>query len=188
MANKIITLTLLSEYTTLTMSAVDKKIQSAIDNLGTGLRICGTKTTYEELEAVENAQNGDMWTVGTTEDAEHDEYYYIDGRWEYMGTTAPVLTGYATKADLYAGVDGTGTISEPAAGTAFAIYKQLIATNTAAIDAINDEETGLLADANAYTDEKDQAMGERVTNLETAVNGLEYANSSDIQGLFTGLV
>lgn len=80
--------------------------------------------------------------------------------------------------------DAIATAKTEAVNTAKAYTDELangaVATNTAAIAAINNADTGIEAKSKAYTDEKNTAMDTRVKALED----VPYATNEDIDALF----
>lgn len=175
--NKLITLELMTQYNTGIVATIDSKIATAISGLGDVFNIKGRKDTVSALSSITDAKNGDVWLVGAEGAAEFEEYYHIDGKWEYMGTTAPSLEGYVTETALYKGAAGTGTATAPAEGTILAAFKTLIDANTTAIEAINNPETGAVATATAnaksYTDTQVGAVDAKVTTNTSDIATLD---------------
>jgi hypothetical protein len=194
-AAELVTSEVFSYYNTNLKKWTKKKIADGLTSLGTILNLKGTAESIEELatKAVD-PKNGDVWLIGTADDAEFEERYYYNGTWEYIGLTSPSLEGLITKASLYAGADGTGTTDSPAEGTVLYNINAAIKTNTDAIAAINDETTGILATAKKYTDDSVgaltaedgaiTALAARVTDAEAFINGITYLQKSDIDAMF----
>ena len=94
-----------------------KLVHDAISQLGSVFNLKGTVASVSQLPSSGN-KTGDVYLVGPQENDSYDEYYYsASGSWELLGSTIPDMSKYVTKESLYAGADGTGTISEPAVGT-----------------------------------------------------------------------
>ena len=116
----------------------------------------GTVDYYTELTAISDPQEGDVYIVkysgtsGTT--ALNAEYAWTGTAWEEFGAVID-LSGYATKSEVKA-VDDKVT------------------ANTNAISAINNENTGILAQAKSYTDTKDTATNEKVDANTSAISAI----------------
>ncbi len=54
--------------------------------LSNPMHIAGRVDTYQDLPATAN--EGDVYLVGLVADAEKEEYVYVSGGWEYLGTNA----------------------------------------------------------------------------------------------------
>lgn len=94
-----------------------KLVHDAVSQLGSVFNLKGTVASVNQLPSSGN-KTGDVYLVGPQENDSYDEYYYsASGSWELLGSTIPDMSKYVTKESLYAGAAGTGTISEPAAGT-----------------------------------------------------------------------
>lgn len=179
----IVTLSKLTYYDGKIKAWVNTELNEAIAGLGNIFTLKGSVDSIDALPATDN-ESGDIYIVGTA--APYDEYYWDGTKWELMGTTATDISGVVTKAALYEGADGTGTVAAPADGTIVkTIYDKIsavqaevdaveervganetaiatntvnIKTNTDAIAAINNADTGILAQAKAYADGKDTAI------------------------------
>lgn len=94
-----------------------KLVHDAVSQLGSVFNLKGTVASVNQLPSSGN-KTGDVYLVGPQENDSYDEYYYsASSSWELLGSTIPDMSKYVTKESLYAGAAGTGTISEPAAGT-----------------------------------------------------------------------
>ena len=94
-----------------------KLVHDAVSQLGSVFNLKGTVASVNQLPSSGN-KTGDVYLVGPQENDSYDEYYYsASSSWELLGSTIPDMSKYVTKESLYAGTAGTGTISEPAAGT-----------------------------------------------------------------------
>ena len=94
-----------------------KLVHDAVSQLGSVFNLKGTVASVNQLPSSGN-KTGDVYLVGPQENDSYDEYYYsASGSWELLGSTIPDMSKYVTKESLYAGAAGTGTTSEPAAGT-----------------------------------------------------------------------
>ena len=172
----------LSKYDLLIRGWTLGQINDKIAAIGTPMRLMGRKDTLEEVQALTDMKAGDFWVVGTEDAAEKVEYVYtLAGTWELLGTTAVSLDGYVNETQLFKGNDpeNVGTAAAPAAGTILATYADSIETNKNAIDAINDEETGILAQAKEYADglvDEESAIAQRVAALETVPTDEDIVN------------
>lgn len=172
MANeKIMTLSMLTYYDGKIKSWVTTELDEAIAGLGNVFTLKGSKADIASLPATDN-EVGDIYLVGAEGAESFDEYYWNGTKWELMGTTATDISSCITKEGLYAGADGTGTVAAPADGTIIkSIYDKIatvqaevdaaelrIKANEDAIEAINNTDTGILAQAKTYADGKDTAI------------------------------
>lgn len=173
----------LSKYDLLVRTWTIEQINNKFESLGTPLRLMGRKDTLAEVQALTDMKAGDFWIVGAEADAEKVEYVYTEsGTWELLGTSAVSLEGYVTEADLYKGADGTGTPAAPAEGTVLDGIATSIEENANAIEEINNEESGILAQAKEYADglvNSESEIGRRVAALETEIT------DADIESMFT---
>lgn len=182
MANeKIMTLSMLTYYDGKIKNWVTTELDEAIAGLGNVFTLKGSKTDIDSLPATDNAV-GDIYLVGAEGAESFDEYYWNGTKWELMGTTATSLDGLVTEVSLYAGADGTGTVAAPADGTIIkSIYDKIasvqaevdaaelrIKANEDAIEAINNADTGILAQAKEYADGKDEAIEAAQSAADTA--------------------
>lgn len=184
--NAIVNFSMLQYYDGKLKTWVTTELDTAIAGLGTVFTLKGSKTDVASLPA-EGNEAGDIYIVGT--EAPFDEYYWDGSKWELMGTTATDISGCVTKEALYEGADGTGTVAAPADGTIIkSIYDKVAAVqaevdaaeekiaanetaigeNKAAIDAINNADTGILAQAKTYADGKDEAIEAAQSAADTA--------------------
>lgn len=172
MANeKIMTLSMLTYYDGKIKNWVTTELDEAIAGLGNVFTLKGNKADIASLPATDNTV-GDIYLVGAEGAESFDEYYWNGTKWELMGTTATDISSCVTKEGLYAGADGTGTVAAPADGTIIkSIYDKIasvqaevdaaelrIKANEDAIEAINNADTGILAQAKEYADGKDTAI------------------------------
>lgn len=172
-ANAIVTLGTLQYFSEKEHEWVGLQIDAAIEKFGGVLKIKGTVTDAASLPA-EGSETGDLYFVRAEGAAESEEYCWTGTEWEYIGTTAVDTGGMITEAELYAGADGTGTVSAPADGTILkTVYDKdaelsaQVEENKAAIEALT------AADA---------AMGERVAAVEEQLAA--EIPTSDIDALF----
>ena len=128
------------------------QISDKISALGDVFTLKGKVASKDALPSADN-KAGDLYLVGAEGASESEEYYWTGTAWEYMGVTGVSLDGYITEVQLYKGVDGTGTIDNPAEGTLLAPIYARVKANEDAIAAINDESTGILAQSKTYTDD-----------------------------------
>ena len=155
------------------LNLINGKADSATTLAGYGIEDAYTKTEidgklsgafhykgmvdyYTELTAKTDAQQGDVYIVrytgtsGTT--PLNAEYAWTGEAWEEFGAIID-LSGYATKSEVKA------------------VDDKVIA-NTNAISAINNENTGILAQAKSYTDTKDTATNEKVDANTSAISAI----------------
>lgn len=105
----------LNKYTGFLRTYVDGKIGDVKDSIGTVFRLRGTVASVDALPT-EGVVAGDVYLVGAEGASSFDEYYYTNNNtYELMGTTAVSLDGLVSASALYAGADGTGTETAPAA-------------------------------------------------------------------------
>lgn len=170
---KIMTLPILTYYDGKIKAWVNTELDEAIAGLGNVFTLKGNKTDAAALPP-EGNETGDIYVVGTA--APFDEYYWNGSKWELMGTTATDISGCVTKEALYEGVDGTGTVAAPAEGTIVKSIYDKIASLEADIEAINNTDTGILAQAKTYADGKDaaiQAANDAADTAQSEVDTLE---------------
>lgn len=179
--NAIVSYSILQYYDTKLKAWVGTELDEAIAGLGNVFTLKGTVTDLASLPTADN-EVGDIYLVGAEGAASYDEYYWNGTKWELMGTTATSLDGLVTEANLYAGADGTGTVAAPANGTIIkSIYDKIAAVqaevdaaelrikaNEDAIEAINNADTGILAQAKTYADGKDEAIQAAQDAADTA--------------------
>lgn len=180
--NKIVTSTILGYYDTKLKTWINTEISTGISKLGSVLKLAGRVDDTASLPS-SDVEVGTVYLVGAEGSPEFEEYYYYDGKWEYMGVTRTSLDGYINDKMLYKGEDGTGTPTAPASGTILAPIVALINANKTSIDEINNESTGILATSKSYTDTEIGKVTPRVDDLEETVGTL--ATTADIDALFT---
>lgn len=203
--NALVTKAMLVYYDGKIKNWVQLEISDKISALGDVFTIKGKVATVDALPAADN-KAGDLYLVASEGASESAEYYWTGEKWEYMGVTGVSLDGYVNETQLYKGVDGTGTVDAPAAGTILApIYSKIaeieaaVEANTQAIADINNVSTGILAQSKTYTDDSvNKAMfGEGGTDdapvagsVDARLEALEVITSdvittADIDALFT---
>lgn len=132
----IVTLSKLTYYDGKLKAWVTTELNKAIAGLGNIFTLKGSVDSIDALPATDN-ESGDIYIVGTA--APFDEYYWDGTKWELMGTTATDISGVVTKAALYEGADGTGTVATPADGTIVkVIYDKITAVEEASVTAVVD--------------------------------------------------
>lgn len=187
--NSYVTKGILTYYDTKAKAWTEEKISGAIAGLGNVLTI---KERVDNVEALPKSANvGDVYTVGASDAAEFEEYYWNGTRWEFMGLTRANLDDYITNVQLYKGAEGTGTAAIPAEGTLLYPLYLSVKTNADNIAAVTERVTaaetdidnieGRVSTAENDIDAVEVAINgeggvvERVTAAETAVNDLDDA-------------
>ena len=178
--NKLVTSSILQYYDNKLKAWVGTQIGEGVSALGQVLRLCGRVNDTTALQAVTDPKAGDVYLVGAEGSESFEEYYYYGNKWEYMGVTRANLEGYITEELLFKGPDGTGTKEAPADGTILAPLVASVRANAAAIEAINNTDTGVLAQSKSYTDEKNTAMDTRVAAVETAVAAINNVDTGAV--------
>lgn len=86
----------------------------------------GTIPSTDNLP-VSGQEVGDVYVVGPLDDGSYEEWYWSMNRaWELMGKSLPDLSVFVSTEELYAGLNGAGTVEEPADGTILAQINEKI--------------------------------------------------------------
>ena len=168
-----------------TKEEADTVISTAVANAGHLKR--------EIVEILPSASSADVHTIYMIKDAnytdennKYNEYMVIHGVWEKIGTSRVDLTGYATSTDVStakseaitaAEKDATAKANEAysKASTDLSAYQtsndEKVTSNTTAIEAINNADTGILAKAKKYASDlgENYATKEQGTKADSAL-------------------
>ena len=193
--NALVTKAMLVYYDGKIKDWVQLEISDKISALGDVFTLKGKVATVDALPAADN-KACDLYLVASKGASESAEYYWTGEKWEYMGVTGVSLDGYVNETQLYKGVDGTGTVDAPAAGTILApIYSKIaeieaaVEANTQAIADINNVSTGILAQSKTYTDDSVSKVmfGEGGTD-ESPVAGSVDARLEALEGITSDVI
>lgn len=86
----------------------------------------GTISSIDNLPE-SGQKSGDVFIVGPLDDGSYEEWYWsMNNAWELMGKSLPDLSVFVSTEELYAGLNGTGTVEEPAEDTILAQINEKI--------------------------------------------------------------